>query len=385
VPRARRSTAPRIPTGEASLAAFFRRLKARLEPILQSDTAFIEAAYREILGRDADLDGLNHYRRVLREGLSRSAVLLSLMRSEEFTNKLVKPSVAPQVSPRALRPDRYRETVDRSNGQTIAVFDAKDSSDFDWLERAILEHGYYERPGVWNFGVDTDKRLIAEIVAAFAPARALEIGCAAGAVLSCLADLGLAAEGVEISSMAIDRAPERVRARIHKGDLLSLELDAWYDMVFGLDVFEHLNPNRIDEYLSRVAHITTDDAYLFCNIPAFGDDPIFGTVFPLYVDGWESDAVAGRPFTTLHVDDLGYPIHGHLTWADARWWVQRFERRGFVRDAAIERELHRKYDHYFNARARARKAFFVFGKETSVGRRARIVESIRAQRSHLPG
>jgi uncharacterized protein DUF4214/methyltransferase family protein len=244
---------------------FIRRVAARLQPILQSDTAFIEAAYREILGRDADQDGLNHYRRVLREGLSRSAVLLSLMRSEEFTNKLTKSETTHQVSLRSIRPDRYRDTLDRTNGQTIGVFDAKDPSDFDWLESAILEYGYYEHPGVWNFGVDVDKRVIAEIVAAFTPSRALEIGCAAGAVLDCLGDLGVAAEGIEISSMAIDRASARVRARIHQGDLLSLDLPSAYDMVFGLDVFEHLNPNKIAEYLQRVANITRPDAYLFCS------------------------------------------------------------------------------------------------------------------------
>jgi predicted TPR repeat methyltransferase len=49
----------------------------------------------------------------------------------------------------------------------------------------------------------------------FAPKRALELGCAAGAVLAALDDLGVCAKGVEISSMAIGRADERVRARIH--------------------------------------------------------------------------------------------------------------------------------------------------------------------------
>jgi hypothetical protein len=35
---------------------------------------FVEAAYREILGRNADLDSLNHYRQVLRTGVGRTAV-----------------------------------------------------------------------------------------------------------------------------------------------------------------------------------------------------------------------------------------------------------------------------------------------------------------------
>jgi SAM-dependent methyltransferase len=256
------------------------------------------------------------------------------------------------------------------------VFSAVNAGDVDWLEEMILRHGYYEQPGVWNFGVDFDKRTMAEIIASFAPERALELGCAAGAVLASLEDFGVRAEGVEISSLAIGRADERVRARIHKGDLLSLALPGSYDLVFGLDVFEHLNPNRLDAYIHRLVDITSPEAFLFCNIPAFGADPVFGTVFPLYVDGWAQEAAAGKAFSHLHVDDLGYPAHGHLTCADWRWWVSRFEARGFQRDEPIEQALHRRYDTYMDKRSRARKAYFVFAKRPSEERSARVVARI---------
>jgi hypothetical protein len=263
------------------------------------------------------------------------------------------------------------------------VFDAAESSDFDWLERAIIQYGYYEHAGVWNFGVDVDKRVVAEMVAAFAPERALELGCAAGAVIECLGALGVSADGVEISSMAIAQASASVRERIHHGDLLALDLLPIYDMAFGLDVFEHLNPNRLDAYIERLVQLTRPDSYLFCNIPAFGHDSIFGTVFPFYIDGWREAAASGRFFSTIHVDDLGFPLHGHLTWASADWWVQRFEHRGFRRDVAIEREFHRKYDDYFDKRSRARKAFFVFSKETASKRQTQIIQRIRAERSNV--
>jgi 2-polyprenyl-3-methyl-5-hydroxy-6-metoxy-1,4-benzoquinol methylase len=353
----------------------FKRVRARLEPILQSDTAFIEAAYREILGRPADQDGLDHYRRVLSEGMGRSAILLSLARSDEFRRGMLKTSLA-LADLRPLRPDRFRVTVDRTNDEAITVFDAREPADFDWLERAILEHRYYEKPGVWNLGIDVDKRIIAEMIQAFAPQRALEIGCAAGAVLECLQQAGVHAEGVEISDMARNQASDAVRRRIHHGDLLALDLPADYDVVFGLDIFEHLNPNRLDSYLARIAQITRDHAYLFCNIPAFGDDPVFGTVFPLYVDGWQQDADAGRPFTALHVDEGGYPLHGHLIWADARWWVSRFDAAGFQRDVEIERAFQRKYGQYMEKRSPARRAFFVFGKQALPDSRAAILRRI---------
>jgi hypothetical protein len=186
---------------------------------------------------------------------------------------------------------------------------------------------------------------------------------------------------VDISLMALDRAAPRVRKQLHHGDLLSLDLPSAYDMVFGLDVFEHLNPNRIDAYVRRIADISAPGAYLFCNIPAFGHDTVFGTVFAYYVDGWDADAAAGRPFTRLHVDAQGYPLHGHLTWADARWWVQRFEAAGFRRETDIEHALHAKYDHYMERITPARRAFFVFARGDAANRQAVIVERIASQPS----
>ena len=181
-------------------------------------------------------------------------------------------------------------------------------------------------------------------------------------MLQCLDDLGVHAEGIEISAMARDKAPAGVRERIHHGDLLRLDLPSRYDLLFGLDIFEHLNPNRLDAYISRIAAVTTAGARLFCNIPAFGRDAVFGTVFPFYIDGWEAESAAGVPFTSLEVDALGYPIHGHLTWADASWWTRQFEKAGFRREFDTERRLHTKYDGYFDKHAPARKSFFVFAK-----------------------
>ena len=369
----------------------FKRLKARWGPAFQSDTAFIEAAFREILGRNADLDGLTHYRQVLQQGLGRTAVLLDIMRSEEFRAKL-QPVTSSLPDLRALKPAQFGRAIDRTNGESIPVFEAASAADFDWLEHAIVNHGYYEKPGVWVLDVDADKRVIAEILAAFAPARALELGCAAGAVLQCLLEYGVVADGVEISEMAIARAPENVRGRIHHGDLLSLDLGGsaasadqphGYDLIFGLDVFEHLNPNRLDAYIARLEDLVEAGGFLFCNIPAFGADPVFGTVFPLYLDRWQHDAELGRPFSTLHVDDLGYPIHGHLSWADANWWRERFERQGFQREIEIERALHAKYDRHMQLRSPARCAYFVFSKGDPGSRREDVIRQITAGRSRV--
>ena len=356
----------------------FKYLKARLEPLWLSDSEFVDHAFRDILGRDADQGGLDFYRGVLRSGVRRSAVLLDIMRSEEFRRSLVPASHSSLPNLVVERPERYRRTTDRVNGSSMLVFSVDWRDDFDWLEGKILANAYYEQPGVWVLDVDFDKRLAAEMLAAFSPQDSLELGCASGAVLQCLEEQGIAGEGVEISSMAIAKATDSVRPRIHQGDLLGLRFGKKYDLLFGLDIFEHLNPNKLDAYVARIAGVTTDDAYLFCNIPAFGTDPVFGTVFPFYVDGWSEDAAAGRQLRSIHVDDSGYPIHGHLAWGDAGWWTRLFEKAAFSRDEEVERAFHTKYDGYMAKRSPARRAYFVFGKKESARRRAGILSRIAA-------
>jgi predicted TPR repeat methyltransferase len=362
------------------MKSFVSRLRDRLGPALLSDADFIEMAYRKVLGRPADRAGLAQYRAALRNGLGRTDLLIALVHSEEYTARLAAAARA-EAGPRALRPERYRDMVDRTNGQVIGVFEVEQPTDFDWLETRILEDGYYEKPGVWNLEIDTDKRVVAEMVAAFSPTRALELGCASGAVIDCLLDYGVKAEGLDISWSALSQASPRVRWAVHHGDLMSFESSVPYDLVYGLDVFEHLNPNRLDAYVARMFQMTADGGFAFCNIPAFGTDPVFGTVFPYYLDGWETDAAAGRPFSRVHVDAKGYPIHGHLTWADVGWWANRFERAGFRREPLIEQRFHPKYDGYMARITPARRAYYVFSKNAPAVSRQAIMDRITSQPS----
>ena len=167
-----------------------------------------------------------------------------------------------------------------------------------------------------------------------------------------------------------------MQPKIHQGDLLQLDIAADFDVAFGLDVFEHLNPNRLDAYITRLTGLLREQGIVFCNVPAFGNDEEFGTVFPIYIEEWQADSRASRLFSSIHVDELGFPIHGHLVWADAPWWVRRFEAAGLSREAGIERALHRKYDSYMEQRAPARKAFFVFSRGLSAERRHAILRRI---------
>lgn len=347
---------------------------------LSSDQAFLEKVYPIFYGREIDEDGRRIYSQMLRGGHDRTSIIAILAKSEEFVNRVLRENL-PLKDIRPLRPESYRETEDAIRRTGITVFEARVQEDFDWLEKMLLEAGYYERPGIWSFDLDLDKKVQAEILASLAPGRSLELGCANGAILKLLAQRGLAGEGVEISAMAKTRAFPEVKNRIHLGDLLDLHLAAGYDLIYGLDIFEHLNPNRLKAYVERIGALLAEGGYFYCNIPVFGDDPVFGTVFPRYLKEWEGERSGLRPFRTLHVDALGYPMNGHLIWADGAWWVRQFEEAGLTREAEVEKAIHEKYDPYWEARARARKPFYLFSKKAGAEKNRRVIETIRRSSS----
>ena len=339
-----------------------------------SDVQFVEEVYRQLLGREADEMGKAHQLKYLKECRSRLSLIMGIVKSEEFINKVIRENM-PLPSIKEERPDRYRLTQD-VHGQPAWVFQARDAADFDWLERRIVENGYYEKPGVWSFIISEDKRLLAEMAARFKPRLVLDIGCANGPVMKCLLDLGIASEGVDISRLALSKAFAEVRQNIHLGDLLDLDLGKRFDFIFGLDIFEHLNPNKLHLYISKIDGLIEDGGFLFGNIPAFGNDEVFGTVFEVYLKEWEADVQSGRLFPIVHTDAAGYPVNGHIIGAGSKWWVGQFERHGLRREVEVEKALHQRFDESISKMNVSRKAFFIFSKGVKPGDRQALLESL---------
>ena len=337
---------------------------------LRSDEAFLRDAYRLTLHRDADPSGLASYGALLRQGMSRDEVLVRLALSEESMNRVLAERFQIQ-NLRELRPDSY-ESVHTLRGGRETVFAAREPADFDWLERCILDYDYYEKPGIWTLGIDNDKRTMAELLSCLRPQRVLEVGCSSGAVISGLLDRDIDAEGVEISAAAIRQAEPRVRPRIHRGDLLDIDVDGGYDLVFGLDIFEHFNPNRLDVYLARVTELTQPGGFVFANVPTFGEDRVYGTIWEPHIPSWIDDIEANRLFRHLEVDDDGYPMHGHLVWAGSPWWELLFTSTGLRRETDVEQALHRRFDAVLRATP-ARRAFYVFSRDASPSRIEQVI------------
>jgi SAM-dependent methyltransferase len=346
----------------------------------RDDSEFIADLYRDVLHREADASGRAWLQGMLDAGASRQHVTLTLAGSDESLNRQLA-ALSHIQDLRELRPGSFRH-VASVDGDEHEVFAVDGPDDVDWMEAAILEHGYYEKPGIWSLAPDDDKRRMGKLLSTFAPTRALEMGCSSGTVLAAMAGHGVRADGLEISRMAIQRAEPAIRGRIRRGDLLEVDLEPGYDLVFALDVVEHLNPNRFDAYLRRLRDLLEDDGYLFVNSPAFGPDPVYGEVFPLLLPGWRQDAAAGRPFREWLVDEDGYPVHGHLVWAASEWWTSTFAAAGFHRQVEVEQAVHRVYDAAFEAESLARKAFFVFSRSAEPAGAQDVVARFDA---HLPG
>jgi SAM-dependent methyltransferase len=341
---------------------------------VSSDLEFLEDVYHQLLGRGVDETGKGHYLNYLKEGHPRMSVVLSIVQSEEFVNKVIRENM-PVLSVIDERPDRYRSIKD-IHGRDIWVFQAGRSEDFDWLERQIVENGYYEKPGVWSYLISEDKRLHAEIISLFEPRSVLDFGCANGPIMKCLKDMGIPSEGVDISRLALAKAFPEIRGNIHLGDILNLDLAKRFDFILGLDIFEHLNPNKFAFYIARLAGLLDDGGFLFCNIPAFGRDEVFGTIFEVYIEEWERDIAANRLFSLIHTDSHGYPVNGHIIGAGSGWWTAAFERHGLRREIEVEKALHRKYDEAMSRIHVARKSFFVFSKAVEPQKRDALLKKL---------
>jgi SAM-dependent methyltransferase len=348
-----------------------------------SDEEFLDHIYKKLLGREPDPVGRAHQMKFLRAGNSRAALVLNLTEAPEFIFKIVKDNIHAYIELLPIkdeRPDRFEILSDRWGREKSWFFRAKEESDFDWLERKLLENGYYEKPGVWSFIIDEDKHVLADIAALFAPRSVLDIGCANGAVLQCLQDQGISGEGVEISRMALDKAIPEIKERVHFGDLLNLKLERRYDLVLGLDIFEHFNPRRLAGYLEEISRLTEGGGFLFANIPAYGTDKVFGEIFPVSFQEWDADIAAGRCFRTIPVDSYGYPKNGHLICGSTEWWVEQFARQGFRREVGLERALHNRFDAAMDKVSPARKSFYVFSNGVGGQRTAGLIRTISSGR-----
>ncbi len=179
--------------------------------------------------------------------------------------------------------------------------------------------------------------------------RTLDVGCAMGYVVEALRELGIEAEGTDVSQWAVDHAAPGARGHLFWGNLLHrLPVpDGRYDLVTALETLEHLPPDDVPAALRELRRVTR--GYLFATIPSFGPNKHGpGGWFDVKVRPERLEHYRGLgpaydgpvPYDDLFRDARGEPIEGHLTIASFRWWTQQFADAGFVRCGTTERLMH---------------------------------------------
>jgi SAM-dependent methyltransferase len=179
--------------------------------------------------------------------------------------------------------------------------------------------------------------------------RTLDVGCATGFVVEALRELGVEAQGTDVSQYAVDHPALGARGHIRYGNLMERMpfKNARFDLVSALEVLEHLPPESVPQALRELRRLT--HGYLVCTIPSFGPNPngpggwFDVKVRPERIDHYRllgPDYEGPVPYEDLYRDARGEPIEGHLTIAAFSWWTKRFEEAGFVRCGATERLIH---------------------------------------------
>lgn len=96
----------------------------------------------------------------------------------------------------------------------------------------------------------------------------LEIGCGHGATGRALEqERGFAVTGIELDPAAAAEARRRL-SRVIQGDLLGARLEEHYDVILGLDVFEHVAES--EAFLRRCRELLKPDGSLILSVPNVG-------------------------------------------------------------------------------------------------------------------
>jgi SAM-dependent methyltransferase len=180
--------------------------------------------------------------------------------------------------------------------------------------------------------------------------NALDIGCATGFVVEVLRELGVDAQGCDVSRFAVQSAAPGAKGHIRLADLMTGL--PWpsrtFDIVSVLETLEHLPPDQVSQAIAEVARVC--GGFVYATIPSFGSsggpgpDGFFDNkVQPDRLDHYRNLAGSYEgpiPHEDLATDVHGHLVEGHLTIASYKWWTQQFEDAGMTRRPDIEARIH---------------------------------------------
>jgi SAM-dependent methyltransferase len=267
-----------------------------------------------------------------------------------------------------------------NDGRPVDLLQIESEDDFDTILSNIISSNYYDGP-YFNQHIDYregrvkfDAFYLASIIKSFKPKSILELGCGRGDVLFLLGlDHKIAVRGIEFSQDVLTTAWPTLTGKVDCGDVLEVcrklhSQKTNFDTLCAFDFWEHLLPRKLHDYIDSIVALAGKEALFFFTIPAFGEDKVFGEIFPLELEENREKFNQRLPFDYLNAEskDPAIPAQGHLIWAHSDWWQKQFEHHGLLRAEGLEQLVHQYFDeHLFYAR----KSFYIFHPDTPQARR----------------
>lgn len=118
---------------------------------------------------------------------------------------------------------------------------------------SFYTEAYYEAEGFAGEGARAAGVMAEEIVARFAPASVVDVGCGAGDYLAALREHGVETHGCELASAALQLCHAK-GLDVRRFDLVHEPSLPWQaDLVMSIEVAEHLPESHADHYVALLA------------------------------------------------------------------------------------------------------------------------------------
>ncbi len=223
------------------------------------------------------------------------------------------------------------------------------------------------------------------LVHTLGPATALDAGCAMGILVGALRELGVDAEGVDVSPYAVDHADPRARGHLRVADLAQ-PLGRRYDLVVCIEVLEHIDAAHSEAVVANLAAAT--DLLLLSSTPEdFAEASHVNVRPPAYWAGlfadhglhrrFDVDASVVSPWAVLLERD-GRDRRQLVSQYEGALWELRRENRG-TRSAVLARE--RELGDALEAERRAAAERDALRAELAAAQSALLGQRARAERA----